>query len=125
MGAESLYLCGAYYLSKRLMVGEDDEFAHIQRKRDDRFGHDVAILLPGDYCASREPIVMYTMLGSCVSACIRDPLAGLGGMNHFLLPEPGHPPCERDGEGWRLAFPVWMLCHGTADRVADSTWRIT
>ena len=78
-------------------MGEDDEFAHIQRKRDDRFGHDVAIVLPGDYCASREPMVMYTMLGSCVSACIRDPLVGIGGMNHFLLPEPGHPLCETDG----------------------------
>lgn len=79
-------------------MGEDDEFAHIQRKRDDRFGQDVAIVLPGDYYASREPMVMYTMLGSCVSACIRDPLVGIGGMNHFLLPEPGQPPCETDGD---------------------------
>ncbi len=29
------------------------------------------------------------MLGSCVSACIRDPLAQVGGMNHFMLPEDG------------------------------------
>ena len=27
------------------------------------------------------------MLGSCVSACIRDPRRGIGGMNHFMLPE--------------------------------------
>ena len=30
--------------------------------------------------------MLTTILGSCVSACIRDPGAGVGGMNHFLLP---------------------------------------
>ena len=30
--------------------------------------------------------VLTTLLGSCVAACIRDPIAGVGGMNHFLLP---------------------------------------
>ena len=30
--------------------------------------------------------VLTTLLGSCVAACIRDPVAGVGGMNHFLLP---------------------------------------
>lgn len=32
-------------------------------------------------------VVMTTVLGSCIAACIRDPQAGVGGMNHFLLPE--------------------------------------
>jgi chemotaxis protein CheD len=32
-------------------------------------------------------VVMTTMLGSCVAACLRDPEARVGGMNHFLLPE--------------------------------------
>jgi len=31
-------------------------------------------------------VVLTTILGSCVAACIRDPLARVGGMNHFLLP---------------------------------------
>lgn len=31
--------------------------------------------------------VLTTVLGSCISACLRDPVAGIGGMNHFLLPE--------------------------------------
>jgi len=30
--------------------------------------------------------VVSTILGSCVAACLRDPVAGVGGMNHFLLP---------------------------------------
>jgi chemotaxis protein CheD len=37
--------------------------------------------------ASRHDLVFSTILGSCVSACIRDPSLGVGGMNHFLLPE--------------------------------------
>src|SRR6185295_13138162 len=32
-------------------------------------------------------IALVTVLGSCVAACVRDPVAGVGGMNHFLLPE--------------------------------------
>jgi len=31
-------------------------------------------------------VVMTTVLGSCIAACIRDPQSGVGGMNHFLLP---------------------------------------
>src|SRR6266545_34497 len=33
--------------------------------------------------------MLVTILGSCVAACIRDPVTGLGGMNHFMLPQ-GH-----------------------------------
>lgn len=42
---------------------------------------------PGDLCAGGGPdLVLATVLGSCVSACLYDPRTGLGGMNHFLLP---------------------------------------
>lgn len=44
-------------------------------------------VLPGEYVATREDLMLVTVLGSCVAACIRDPLAGVGGMNHFMLPE--------------------------------------
>lgn len=37
--------------------------------------------------SSEQGVVITTILGSCIAACIRDPLAGVGGMNHFLLPE--------------------------------------
>ena len=65
------------------------EFPHIRRMRDDRYPHEIASILPGEYFVSREPMIVYTVLGSCVSACVRDPLAGVGGMNHFMLPVPG------------------------------------
>ena len=42
----------------------------------------------GEHQVSAEPdVVITTILGSCIAACIRDPQTGLGGMNHFLLPE--------------------------------------
>lgn len=48
-----------------------------------------ARILPGEYYVSRGNELIVTLLGSCVSACIRDPKAGVGGMNHFMLPEDG------------------------------------
>ena len=42
----------------------------------------------GEHHISADPNVMLTtVLGSCVAACLTDPLAGVGGMNHFLLPD--------------------------------------
>lgn len=40
----------------------------------------------GGVCASREPAVVRTVLGSCIAVCLRDPAARVGGMNHFMLP---------------------------------------
>src|SRR5262245_42002874 len=42
----------------------------------------------GGVYVSRAATVIHTVLGSCVSACLFDPLCGIGGMNHFLLPDP-------------------------------------
>lgn len=44
-------------------------------------------IIQGEFLVSADPnVVVTTILGSCVAACIRDPLAGVGGVNHFLLP---------------------------------------
>lgn len=40
----------------------------------------------GEYRVSRSPEVLYTLLGSCVAVCLFDAGAGIGGMNHILLP---------------------------------------
>ena len=74
-----------------------DTFAHIRRMRDNRFPHEIASILPGEFFVSREPMVVYTVLGSCISACIRDPIVGVGGMNHFMLPEPKE---HQSGDSW-------------------------
>ena len=45
-------------------------------------------VLPGEfYVTKKSDEVLLTVLGSCVSACIRDPIAAVGGMNHFMLPQ--------------------------------------
>ncbi|MCX7902824.1 MAG: chemoreceptor glutamine deamidase CheD [Burkholderiaceae bacterium] len=54
---------------------------------DRTFNLDAAKILPGEYYATRRNMVLVTVLGSCVSACIRDKVAGIGGMNHFMLPD--------------------------------------
>lgn len=44
-------------------------------------------LLPADYFIGDDEVAIVTVLGSCVAACLRDPAAGIGGMNHFMLPD--------------------------------------
>ena len=46
----------------------------------------VAKILPGEFYVTRNPEMIATTLGSCVSACIWDSAAAIGGMNHFMLP---------------------------------------
>jgi len=44
-------------------------------------------VIQGEFQVTSDPnVVLTTILGSCVAACIRDPVAAVGGMNHFLLP---------------------------------------
>lgn len=45
-----------------------------------------ARLNPGEYYVTKNDECIYTTLGSCISACIRDRITGVGGMNHFMLP---------------------------------------
>lgn len=42
-------------------------------------------LYPGDLVASRAPLVVSTVLGSCVSVCLWDATTAIGGINHYLL----------------------------------------
>jgi chemotaxis protein CheD len=56
---------------------------------DRHFESDAAKLLPGEYYVTRQEMVLVTVLGSCVAACIRDRQSGVGGMNHFMLPDSG------------------------------------
>lgn len=73
-----------------------------------------AHVIQGEYAVSADAdALLCTLLGSCVSACIRDPYAGVGGLNHFLLP-------EGDGSPGNLSYGVnamellinELLCRG-------------
>ena len=65
-------------------------FSSINRYWDKRLHMAAAKILPGEYYVTQQDEVITTVLGSCVSACIRDRLFGIGGMNHFMLPESEH-----------------------------------
>jgi chemotaxis protein CheD len=62
-------------------------FEHMQRYWDPESSHWTVKILPGEYYVTRHDEAVATVLGSCVSACVRDPERNVGGMNHFMLPE--------------------------------------
>lgn len=56
---------------------------------DRHFSKDAAKVLPGEYFVTAKEMLLVTVLGSCVAACVRDTDSGIGGMNHFMLPDDG------------------------------------
>jgi len=68
------------------MKNSGSSFAHIKKYFDRINNCDTAKILPGEFYVTDKQELITTVLGSCVSACIYDPLCGLGGMNHFMLP---------------------------------------
>jgi chemotaxis protein CheD len=64
----------------------------------DKVNHRFAAkILPGEFYVTIHQELITTVLGSCVSACIRDPIFGIGGMNHFMLPLEG----ENSSRAWK------------------------
>ena len=53
---------------------------------DRHFNCEAVKILPGEYFVTQRDLVIVTVLGSCVSVCLRDHVSGIGGMNHFMLP---------------------------------------
>lgn len=68
-------------------------FEGINRYWDKQHDIQAAKILPGEYYVTNYDELVTTVLGSCVSACIRDKVFGIGGMNHFMLP-------ASEGRGW-------------------------
>ena len=64
----------------------------------------IQTVLPGDFAVTNRPdLAIATLLGSCVSACICDPQAAIGGLNHFLLPK------SSDGSGSGTRYGVHAM----------------
>ena len=57
---------------------------------DRTFNMEASKIVPGEYYVTRRDMLLVTVLGSCVAACIRDKTSGIGGMNHFMLPNSTH-----------------------------------
>jgi chemotaxis protein CheD len=56
---------------------------------DRQFDIDAVKILPGEYYVTNADLLLSTTLGSCIAACIRDKVSGIGGINHFMLPDMG------------------------------------
>lgn len=54
---------------------------------DSTFQQNAVKILPGEYFVTNENLVICTVLGSCIAACIWDRNINVGGMNHFMLPD--------------------------------------
>ena len=61
-------------------------FQHMKSYWDPTQNIEVVRVLAGEYYVTHCDEMITTVLGSCVSACIRDPSVGIGGINHFMLP---------------------------------------
>lgn len=62
-------------------------FESINRYWDTKNDIFAAKIMPGEYYVSIHGEMIVTVLGSCISACVRDTESGIGGMNHFMLPD--------------------------------------
>ena len=70
-------------------------FEHVRRSWNNTYETYAARILPGEYYVTKSDEGVYTTLGSCISACIRDKISCVGGMNHFMLP------ASADADNWK------------------------
>jgi len=77
-----LIMCNQQPLPPPVLPG----YEHIKRYWDHHHDSYVVKILPGEYYVTRYDEILTTVVGSCVSACIRDNVQRIGGMNHFMLP---------------------------------------
>lgn len=74
-------------------------FEHVRRAWNNNFECIAARIMPGELYVTRQDEGIYTTLGSCISACICDRVSGIGGMNHFMLPNTD----AKEEDAWRAA----------------------
>ena len=79
-------------------------FEGINRFFEGSSGMWVAQVLPGDFYVTKADEIVTTVLGSCISTCMRDPETGIGGLNHFMLPED-----PAGGQGTSARYGVFAM----------------
>ena len=95
----------------------DGSCGYLPRYYDSRFQAIAVKVLPGQhYVTDRPDEMLVTVLGSCVAACIRDPVAEVGGMNHFMLPE------SVSGQWGGEAAALRYGNHAMAQLIAEILW---
>ena len=93
-------------------------FEHVHHHWDAMAGSWIVQILPGEFYVTERDEIIATVLGSCVSTCIRDRNTGLGGMNHFMLPE--DPRKDAGGDAMRYGcFALERLINELIKRGAE------
>lgn len=96
-------------------------YEHIKRFWDSQNQRVMAKVLPGEFYVSKNHEVISTVLGSCIAACVYDPISRVGGLNHFMLPthvkpadiDPDNTDCRYGN--WAMEFLInEVLKHGAA-----------
>lgn len=64
-------------------------------------------------------VVFTTVLGSCIAACLYDPVAKIGGLNHFLLAEPGRADTDPSSMQRYGVYAMEVLINGMLGRGAN------
>jgi chemotaxis protein CheD len=83
------------------MSGTESGEPHLERK---------IHIVQGEHHVDNNPnVVLSTILGSCVAACLWDPVAGIGGMNHFLLPGEDADARQTGGSGASVRYGVHAM----------------
>lgn len=88
-----------------MSILDADQHLATNRYHDRHFGKEAAKILPGEYFVAKNGMLLVTVLGSCIAACIRDPMVGIGGMNHFMLPDDG----GRDAMGSSARYGTYAM----------------
>ena len=76
----------------------------------------------GQVYTTREPTIIKTILGSCIAACLLDPVARVGGMNHFMLPAPANG--SGTGDGSHFGIHAMDLLIGAVQKAGGDRRRI-
>jgi len=84
-------------------------FEQINRYWDKSQGVHAAKILPGELYVSVHGEMVVTVLGSCVAACIRDRVKGIGGMNHFMLPQDSQHSHGWGGDALVTRYGNWAM----------------
>jgi len=84
-------------------------FESVKRYWDNAMAISSAKLMPGEVYVSVEDEMIMTVLGSCVSACIRNPRTNIGGMNHFMLPQMGASASMLTLDGTAARYGNWAM----------------
>lgn len=92
------------------------------RRFNPRFRLDGCVIVAGEQFITRADMLIETVLGSCVAVCLRDPVAGVAGMNHFLLPGLGV--AAQAGDGGRYGVHAMRRLVGAVLRQGGERGRL-